>query len=67
MGYTHLGALGRVPRIGTTGPRQLTGEGSEKEVQCPCNDDVVEEIHVESDEDDGESDACMREHTNWLL
>lgn len=59
MTMAYLGALRRVPRIGATGPRQVTGEGSEKEVQRPCDDDVVEEVDVESDEDDGESDACM--------
>ena len=30
-----------VPPVVTAGPRQLTGEGHEEEVEDPCDDDVV--------------------------
>lgn len=39
------------------GPGQLRGEGGEEIVQRPGDDDVVEEAHVQRDEDDREAHA----------
>ena len=38
----------------------MAGERSEEEVEGPGDDDVVEKVHVESDEDDSEADAYRR-------
>lgn len=41
---------GRVPGVVTGGPRQRVGEGGEEEAQCPGDDHVVVEVHVEGDQ-----------------
>jgi hypothetical protein len=48
----------------------LAGKRSEKEVQSPSDDDVVEKVHVESDEDDSESNAystCVQFRADIIL
>lgn len=48
---TYRAAGRRVPLVIAVGPRQQSGEGSEEEAQCPRDDHVVVEVHVESDQD----------------
>lgn len=50
-----VGAVGAVPGVVAVDPREVHGEGGEEVVQCPGNDDIVEEAHVERNEDDGEA------------
>lgn len=50
-------AIGRIPIVVARHPRQITGERGEEEAQAPSNDDIVEEIHVEGDQNDSVADA----------
>lgn len=52
-----ISAGGTVPRVIAVGPRQLSSEGGKEIVQCPGDDDVIEEAHIERDEDDSEAHA----------
>ena len=54
---TDLQTLGRVPWVVAADPGQIAGERSEEEVQRPGDDDVVEKIHVESNEYHGKTDS----------
>lgn len=45
-------AVGRVPIVVARHPRQVTRERCDKEAQTPRNYDIVEEIHVECDQND---------------
>lgn len=58
-----VGAVGAVPGVVAVGPGQLHGEGGEEVVQGPGDDDVVEEAHVQRDEDDREAHAWGGENT----
>lgn len=51
-------AVGAVPGVVAVDPWEVHGEGGEEVVQRPCDDDVVEEAHVERDEDDSEAHTC---------
>lgn len=53
-----IGAVGAVPGVVAVDPWEVHGEGGEEVVQCPRDDDVVEEAHVERDEDDSEAHTC---------
>lgn len=52
-------AIGRVPVVVARNPRQIVGERCEEESQAPCNDDIVEEIHVKGDQHNRISNACI--------
>lgn len=53
-----IGAVGAIPGVVAVDPWEVHGEGGEEVVQCPRDDDVVEEAHVERDEDDSEAHTC---------
>lgn len=48
-------AVGAVPGVIAVDPGQLHGEGGKEVMQCPGNDDIVEEANVERDQDDCET------------
>lgn len=50
-----VGAVRAVPGVVAVDPREVHGEGGEEVVQSPRDDDVVEEAHVERNEDDREA------------
>lgn len=54
----YFGALGRVPRIRAASPRQLAGKRREEKVQRPGYDDIIEEVHVERDQNHAHSHSC---------
>jgi len=47
-----------IPGIGATYPRQLASKRGEEKVESPSDDDVVEEIDVERDQNDSETNSC---------
>lgn len=53
-----IGAVGAIPGVIAVDPWEVHGEGGEEVVQCPCDDDIVEEAHVERDEDNSEAHTC---------
>lgn len=50
-----VGAVRAVPGVVAVDPREVHGEGGEEVVQSPRDDDIVEEAHVERNEDDREA------------
>lgn len=59
-----IGAVGAVPGVVAVDPREVHGEGGEEVVQCPGDDDIVEEAHVERDEDNSEAHTCDDSRAN---
>lgn len=56
-GVTRVGirAVGAVPGVVAVNPGELRGEGGEEVVQCPGDDNIVEEADIQRDEDDREA------------
>lgn len=53
-----VGAVDRVPRVVTVGPRQSAGEGRVEVEEGPGNDGVVVEGHIQPDDADGKTNSC---------
>jgi hypothetical protein len=63
---TDLQTLGRVPWVVAADPGQIAGERSEEEVQRPSDDDVVEKVHVESNEYHGKTDSYIDQYRSSI-